>query len=84
MLDPRQLDEISRRIAEIMPPGIRGVKQDLEKNVHSVLQSAFARLDLVTREEFEVQSAVLSRTREKVEALEEQVAALEKQLGAER
>lgn len=84
MLDPKQLDEISRRIAEIMPPGIHEVKQDLQKNVHSVLQSAFARLDLVTREEFEVQSAVLSRTREKVEALETQVASLEKQLGLEK
>lgn len=84
MLDPKQLDEISRRIAEIMPPGIHEVKQDLQENVHSVLQSAFARLDLVTREEFEVQSAVLSRTREKVEALEAQVASLEKQLGLEK
>ena len=83
MLDPKQLDEISRRIADILPPGIREVRQDLEKNLHSVLQSAFARLDLVTREEFEVQSAVLSRTREKLEVLESQVAALEKQLAGE-
>lgn len=83
MFDPKQLDEISRRITEIMPPGIREVQKDLEKNLHSVLQSAFERLDLVTREEFEVQSAVLLRTREKVEALEAQVADLEKQLSGE-
>lgn len=83
MLDPRQLDEISRRIADILPPGVREVKRDFEKNIHSVLQSAFVRLDLVTREEFEVQSAVLLRTREKVEALEAQVASLEKQITEE-
>lgn len=78
MFDPKQLDEITRRVAEVLPPGLRDVKQDLEKNIHSILQSAFARLDLVTREEFEVQSAVLLRTREKLEALEARVASLEK------
>lgn len=81
MIDPKQLDEISRRITEIVPPGMREVQQDFEKNLHAILQSAFARLDLVTREEFEVQSAVLQRTREKVEKLEEQLVELEKQLG---
>ncbi|WP_455198831.1 ubiquinone biosynthesis accessory factor UbiK [Kaarinaea lacus] len=81
VLDPKQLDDISRRISEILPPGFGDVKRDFEKNLHSILQSAFARLDLVTREEFEVQSAVLLRTREKVEALEAQLAVLEKQLG---
>lgn len=81
MLNPKQLDDISRRISEALPPGISEVRQDFEKNLHSVLQAAFAKLDLVTREEFEVQSAVLLRTREKVDALEAQVATLEKQLG---
>lgn len=83
MLDPKQFDELSRRIADILPPGVREIRQDFEKNLHSVLQSAFTKMDLVTREEFEVQSAVLLRTREKVEALELQVAALEKQLAGE-
>lgn len=82
MLDPNQLDDLGRRIAEILPPGFREVQQDFEKNLHSILQSAFNRLDLVTREEFDVQSAVLSRTREKVEALEAQVAELEKKLAS--
>ncbi|WP_455217613.1 ubiquinone biosynthesis accessory factor UbiK [Kaarinaea lacus] len=81
VLDPKQLDDITRRVSEILPSGIGEVKRDLEKNIHSILQSAFARLDLVTREEFEVQSAVLLRTREKVEALEAQLAELEKLLG---
>ena len=83
MLDPKQFDELSRRIADILPLGVREIRQDFEKNLHSVLQSAFTKMDLVTREEFEVQSAVLLRTREKVEALELQVAALEKQLAGE-
>lgn len=83
MLNPKQLDEISRRITEILPPGVREVQRDLEKNLRSVLQSAFTRLNLVTREEFEVQSAVLLRTREKLEALESQIASLEKQLTGE-
>jgi BMFP domain-containing protein YqiC len=83
VLDPKQLDEISRRIADSLPPGLHEVRQDFEKNLHSILQSAFTRLDLVTREEFEVQSAVLLRTREKVEALESRVAELEKQLAGE-
>ena len=80
MLDPRQLDEISRRVMDILPPGLREVQQDLGKNIHAVMQSTFAKLDLVTREEFEVQSAVLLRTREKLEALEARVAALEEQI----
>jgi len=80
MLDPRQLDDIGQRIAEILPPGFRDVRKDFEKNLHSILQSAFNRLDLVTREEFDVQSAVLLRSREKLEALEVLVAELEKQI----
>lgn len=53
------------------------MQQDVEKNVHTLLQGAFARLDLVTREEFDTQSRVLARTREKLEQLEKTVAALE-------
>ena len=80
MLDPKQIDDITRRVAEVLPPGLRDMQQDLEKNIHAVMQAAFTKLDLVTREEFEVQSAVLGRTREKLEALEAQVCALEEQL----
>lgn len=77
MLNPKQLDEISRRVAEVIPPGLREAQQDLEKNLRAAMQAIFAKLDLVTREEFEVQSAVLQRTREKLEALEKKVAELE-------
>lgn len=71
------IDELARRLAESVPQGIRSVKDDLEKNFRSVLRSGLGKLDLVTREEFEVQEAVLARTRQKLEALEERLHAME-------
>ncbi|HQU16374.1 MAG: hypothetical protein B7Z66_12975 [Chromatiales bacterium 21-64-14] len=79
-MDPKILDDLARRLADAVPPAIRGLQEDLQKNLRAALQGAFARLDLVTREEFDVQVQVLSRTREKLEGLEAQVAALEQQL----
>ena len=83
MLDPKQLDDLAKRFTEVLPSGFREVKQDVEKNARAAMQAAFAKLDLVTREEFEVQSAVLLRTREKLEALELRFADLEKQINEE-
>ncbi|WP_455203142.1 ubiquinone biosynthesis accessory factor UbiK [Kaarinaea lacus] len=83
MFDPKQLDDLSERISKLMPPGIKAVSSDIERNIRAVLQSAFAKMDLVSREEFDVQSAVLARTRTKLEALEKQVAQLEAQLSNE-
>jgi len=80
MMDPKILDDLSRRLADAVPPGLRALQQDLEKNFRAALQGTFAKLDLVTREEFDVQSEVLARTRMKVEALERQIAVLEEQL----
>ncbi len=71
------IDELARRLAESVPQGLRSVKDDLEKNFRSVLQSGLGKLDLVTREEFEVQEAVLARTRQKLEALEERLESVE-------
>lgn len=81
MLDPKQLDDLARRLADSMPPGLRQLQSDLERNFRAALQSAFSRMDLVTREEFDVQQAVLARTRARLEALEREVAALEQRLG---
>lgn len=72
------IDKLARSLAESLPEGLRSVRDDLEKNFRSVLQGSLARLDLVTREEFEVQQAVLARTREKLEVLESRLADLEK------
>jgi BMFP domain-containing protein YqiC len=71
------VDELARRLAEAVPEGLRSVKDDLEKNFKSVLSSGLGKLDLVTREEFEVQEAVLARTRQKLETLEERLLSIE-------
>jgi BMFP domain-containing protein YqiC len=73
------LHDIDRRIREVLA---QSPAADLEKNLRALTTSFFARLDLVTREEFDVQRQVLLRTREKLAALETQVAALERALAA--
>jgi BMFP domain-containing protein YqiC len=80
-MDPRRVDDLVRRFAEALPAGAREIGQELESTLRTLLNSAISSLNLVTREEFEVQSAVLARTRAKIEALEQQVATLEEQLG---
>lgn len=74
------IDELAKRLSAALPPGINVLKEDAEKNMRSVLHAAFSKMDLVTREEFEVQAQVLQRSREKLEALEKQVAELEAKL----
>ncbi len=77
MLDPKLFDELVRRVGDAIPSGLRGVPEDLEKNLRTALAAALRQLDLVTREEFDVQQALLVRTRLRLEALEQRVAALE-------
>ena len=77
MIDLAQLDDLARRLGGLLPPSLREGREELQENFKSVLQAGLARLDLVTREEFEVQRAVLLKTREKLEALERTVAELE-------
>lgn len=76
--DPRSLDELARKLADAVPPGLSAFKNDLEQNFKAVLQSGLTKLDLVTRQEFDIQSAVLRRSRERLEELERRLAALEK------
>ena len=64
------IEDLARKLADAVPEGLRSMQQDLEANFRSVLQAGLGKLDLVTREEFEVQEAVLARTREKLDALE--------------
>ncbi|MDQ1310407.1 MAG: ubiquinone biosynthesis accessory factor UbiK [Pseudomonadota bacterium] len=75
--DPRLIDDLARRLAGSVPESVMALRRDLEQNFKGVLQSQLAKLDLVTREEFDVQAAVLKRTREKLAALEQRLAALE-------
>ena len=77
MIDLKAIDDLARRLNALVPPGLEGARADLEKNFRAALQAGLGKLDLVTREEFEVQKAVLRRTREKLEALERQLEALD-------
>ena len=76
MIDPKNFDDLTKRFVEALPPSVRQFQAEMEKNLHAALQATFAKLDLVTREEFEVQQGVLARTRAKLEELEKQVAEL--------
>src|SRR5512138_907883 len=83
MIDLNHIDDLARRLSGLVPPGLRESREELQENFKSVLQSGMSRLDLVTREEFEVQREVLLRTREKLERLQAVVAELEaRQAGA--
>jgi BMFP domain-containing protein YqiC len=76
-MDPRTLDDLARRLSAAVPESLTAVRRDLESNFKAVLQSGLSKLDLVTRQEFDVQAGVLRRTREKLEALEARLAQLE-------
>jgi BMFP domain-containing protein YqiC len=76
-MTPSFIDDLAKRLSDAIPNGPRQLGEDLEKNLKAVLQSAFAKMNLVSREEFEVQSQVLARTRAMVETLEKQVKELE-------
>ncbi|MGM0677910.1 accessory factor UbiK family protein [Ectothiorhodospira marina] len=79
MIDNKSLDEMVRKLTGMMPESVQHVQADIEKNLKAGLSGAFHRMDLVTREEFEVQAAVLERTRERLSAMELRVKALEKE-----
>ena len=77
MMDRQEIDRIALRLVSLVPPGLAQAQQDLRTNFHDVLTQGLRRLELVTREEFEVQSQLLARTRAKVDELEKRVAELE-------
>lgn len=80
MFDPKELDALAQRLATALPEGLKALQEDLGRNLRGSLEAGLSSLDLVNREEFDVQSAVLARTREKVARLEAQVAELERML----
>jgi BMFP domain-containing protein YqiC len=82
MIDLKSIDDLARRLSELVPPGLKDAGADLEQTMKATLQAGLAKLDLVTREEFEVQRAVLLRSREKIDALERAVQVLEARLAA--
>ena len=77
-MDPRTLDDLARRLSAAVPESLSAVRRDLESNFKAILQSGLSKLDLVSRQEFDVQAEVLARTREKLKELEARVEALER------
>lgn len=82
MIDSRSLDDIAHRLAQVMPPGLKGLRAELEQNFRTILQSGLDRLDLVGREQFEVQQELLERTRAKLDRMEKRMAEMEKRAPA--
>ncbi|MFA5959493.1 MAG: accessory factor UbiK family protein [Tatlockia sp.] len=76
MFDPKQFDDIAKKLFSTLPTHFQAFEEDIQQKFKDILQATFTRMDLITREEFDVQIKVLARTREKVEALQEQVSAL--------
>lgn len=70
MLDPKNINEIVQKVLSSMPEGIKALPEDIQSNLRETLQSVLMKMDLVTREEFDVQKKVLQRTREKLEKIE--------------
>lgn len=77
MIDPKKLEQLARQVQKSLPKSIRDLGNDMEKTIHQILQNQFSRMDLVSREEFDVQTQVLLRTREKLTQLEYRINALE-------
>ncbi|MEQ6278006.1 ubiquinone biosynthesis accessory factor UbiK [Kluyvera cryocrescens] len=82
MIDPKKIEQIARQVHESMPKGLREFGDDIEKKVRQVIQSQLTRLDVVSREEFDVQTQVLLRTREKLALLEQRISELESRAAA--
>lgn len=80
-MDAKFIEDLARRLAANVPGSVRAMQADLERNFEALLGSTFDKMDLVTREEFDVQRRVLERTREKLGKVEAELAALEHKLG---
>ena len=77
MIELRKIEEIVENVAKVLPVGTEKLRDEIRENVRVILESSFERMNLVTREEFDAQTALLRRTREKLDELEAVVAALE-------
>lgn len=80
MINAPFIEELVNKIAATLPEGVTDLQQDVEKNVRAVVQSTLSKFNLVTREEFEVQTKVLANSRAKLVQLEQRVAELEQRL----
>ncbi|WP_434144420.1 ubiquinone biosynthesis accessory factor UbiK [Photobacterium leiognathi] len=83
MFNPKKLEQVAKQIQDAMPQPVKDLGNDVEQKVRQVIQSQLGKLDVVNREEFEVQTQVLLRTRQKLNELEHKMAELEAKLSAE-
>ena len=79
MIDPTLFDEIANKLSKALPEGFHELDKDLRQKFHAILQATFSKLDLVTREEFDIQAKVLAKTRQKLDTIEKQLMELELQ-----
>ena len=84
MFNPKKLEEIVKQVSEVMPPGVKSFGEDVDRKIKQVLQAQLGKLDMVSREEFDVQTHVLLRTREKLAAMETKFAELESKLASSK
>ena len=81
MIDNKTINRISEQINELLPPGLQQVKEDFDARLKTLLQQQLAQYEMVSREEFDIQTRVLARTREKLEVIEARLKELDKTLG---
>lgn len=84
MIDPRKIEHFARQVHDALPKGLRELGGDLEKKIRQTIQAQLIKLDLISREEFDIQTQVLLRTREKLALLEQRISVLEQQLQNEQ
>lgn len=84
MFDPKKLEQVAKQIHESMPQPVKDLGADVDQKVRQVIQGQLNKLDVISREEFEVQTQVLLRTRQKLNEMEQKIAELEKKLGDEQ
>lgn len=82
MIDPKKIEQFANQIVESMPSGVKAMADNAEEKFKTVLQNKLSQLDVVSREEFDIQTQVLARTRAKLEALETELAEIKSSLAA--
>jgi ubiquinone biosynthesis accessory factor UbiK len=83
MLDPKQLEELVARLTRVLPPGLKGLRAELEDNFRAVLRANLDRLELVSRDRFDTQAELLARTQARLASLEKRLKTLEKKFVSE-
>ena len=83
MLDNQTINRLSDKINQLLPPGLQQVKTDFDAKLKTLLQQQLSEFEFVSREEFDIQSRILQRTRSKLEALEDKLKQLEEKLGTQ-